>query len=46
MSEHPTIHGELGSGFGPVADAFRRNFDQHDDMRSRNLREALLRCNA
>ncbi|QIS02663.1 serine hydrolase [Nocardia brasiliensis] len=32
MSETPTIHGEVASGFGPVADAFRRNFAQHGEI--------------
>lgn len=32
MSEHLMIHGEVESGFGPVADAFRRNFAQHGEI--------------
>ncbi|MFD0362693.1 serine hydrolase domain-containing protein [Nocardia sp. GCM10030253] len=32
MSAQPTIHGEVASGFGPVADAFRRNFAQHGEI--------------
>ncbi|MEU0876467.1 serine hydrolase domain-containing protein [Nocardia brasiliensis] len=32
MSETPTVHGEVESGFGPVADAFRRNFTQHGEI--------------
>ncbi|MCP2290737.1 serine hydrolase domain-containing protein [Nocardia amikacinitolerans] len=31
MSE-PTIHGEVAPGFGPVADAFRRNFSRHGEI--------------
>ncbi|MEV0298689.1 serine hydrolase domain-containing protein [Nocardia sp. NPDC050710] len=32
MSAQPTIHGEVADGFGPVADAFRRNFSQHGEI--------------
>ncbi|MBF6299566.1 beta-lactamase family protein [Nocardia amamiensis] len=32
MSEKPTVHGDVASGFGPVADAFRRNFAQHGEI--------------
>jgi CubicO group peptidase (beta-lactamase class C family) len=32
MSAQPTIHGEVAAGFGPVADAFRRNFSQHGEI--------------
>ncbi|MBB5918406.1 CubicO group peptidase (beta-lactamase class C family) [Nocardia transvalensis] len=32
MSELPTIHGEVAAGFGPVADAFRRNFARHGEI--------------
>ncbi|MVU83392.1 serine hydrolase [Nocardia sp. ET3-3] len=32
MSEQVTIHGEVDSGFGPVADAFRRNFTRHGEI--------------
>ncbi|MBL1074499.1 beta-lactamase family protein [Nocardia sp. 2] len=32
MSEQVTIHGEVDAGFGPVADAFRRNFRQHGEI--------------
>ncbi|MET8872058.1 serine hydrolase domain-containing protein [Nocardia sp. NPDC004604] len=32
MSTHPTVHGEVAAGFGPVADAFRRNFTQHGEI--------------
>ncbi|GAB4587807.1 serine hydrolase domain-containing protein [Nocardia sp. IFM 10818] len=32
MSAHVEIHGEVESGFGPVADAFRRNFSQHGEI--------------
>ncbi|MEU2042964.1 serine hydrolase domain-containing protein [Nocardia niwae] len=32
MSEKPTVHGDVASGFGPVADAFRRNFQQHGEI--------------
>ncbi|CCF62444.1 serine hydrolase domain-containing protein [Nocardia cyriacigeorgica] len=32
MSEQPTIHGDVAAGFGPVADAFRRNFAQHGEI--------------
>ncbi|WP_378739052.1 serine hydrolase domain-containing protein [Nocardia brasiliensis] len=32
MSEHLMIHGEVEPGFGPVADAFRRNFAQHGEI--------------
>ncbi|WP_067823089.1 serine hydrolase domain-containing protein [Nocardia inohanensis] len=32
MNAHVTIHGEVESGFGPVADAFRRNFDRHGEI--------------
>ncbi|MFI6364073.1 serine hydrolase domain-containing protein [Nocardia sp. NPDC050630] len=28
----PTIHGDVAAGFGPVADAFRRNFVQHGEI--------------
>ncbi|WP_062992357.1 serine hydrolase domain-containing protein [Nocardia anaemiae] len=32
MSAQPTIHGDVAAGFGPVADAFRRNFAQHGEI--------------
>ncbi|MFF3226493.1 serine hydrolase domain-containing protein [Nocardia suismassiliense] len=32
MSEMLTIQGDVESGFGPVADAFRRNFAQHGEI--------------
>ncbi|WP_036534904.1 serine hydrolase [Nocardia cyriacigeorgica] len=32
MGEHPTIHGDVAAGFGPVADAFRRNFTRHGEI--------------
>ncbi|QIS18885.1 serine hydrolase domain-containing protein [Nocardia terpenica] len=32
MSDVPTIHGEVAPGFGPVADAFRRNFSRHGEI--------------
>ncbi|GAA5057943.1 serine hydrolase domain-containing protein [Nocardia callitridis] len=32
MSELPTIHGDVASGYGPVADAFRRNFARHGEI--------------
>ncbi|MFC9895346.1 serine hydrolase domain-containing protein [Nocardia sp. NPDC127579] len=32
MSALPTIHGEVAAGFGPVADAFRRNFERHGEI--------------
>ncbi|MEU2030851.1 serine hydrolase domain-containing protein [Nocardia amamiensis] len=32
MTEKPTVHGDVASGFGPVADAFRRNFAQHGEV--------------
>lgn len=32
MSEQVSIHGDVDSGFGPVADAFRRNFTQHGEI--------------
>ncbi|MGK8525109.1 hypothetical protein ACRS6B_27855 [Nocardia asteroides] len=32
MSEKPTVHGDVASGFGPVADAFRRNFERHGEI--------------
>ncbi|WP_063049102.1 serine hydrolase domain-containing protein [Nocardia arthritidis] len=32
MSEKPTVHGEVASGFEPVADAFRRNFEHHGEI--------------
>lgn len=32
MTEQPTIHGDVAAGFGPVADAFRRNFAQHGEI--------------
>ncbi|WP_067470114.1 serine hydrolase domain-containing protein [Nocardia amamiensis] len=32
MTEKPTVHGDVASGFGPVADAFRRNFAQHGEI--------------
>ncbi|MFG3620280.1 serine hydrolase domain-containing protein [Nocardia sp. NPDC047654] len=32
MSEKPTVHGEVASGFEPVADAFRRNFERHGEI--------------
>lgn len=28
----PTIHGDVAAGFGPVADAFRRNFARHGEI--------------
>ncbi|WP_435832858.1 serine hydrolase domain-containing protein [Nocardia vinacea] len=28
----PTIHGDVAAGFGPVADALRRNFAQHGEI--------------
>ncbi|WP_028477326.1 serine hydrolase domain-containing protein [Nocardia sp. CNY236] len=32
MTDGPTIHGEVASGFEPVADAFRRNFTHHGEI--------------
>ncbi|WP_280268313.1 serine hydrolase domain-containing protein [Nocardia wallacei] len=32
MNAAPTIHGEVDAGFGPVADAFRRNFTRHGEI--------------
>ncbi|MFE7741570.1 serine hydrolase domain-containing protein [Nocardia sp. NPDC057455] len=32
MSEKPTVHGDVASGFEPVADAFRRNFERHGEI--------------
>ncbi|MFG1792119.1 serine hydrolase domain-containing protein [Nocardia sp. NPDC049149] len=32
MNALPTIHGDVEPGFGPVADAFRRNFAQHGEI--------------
>ncbi|MGW4715585.1 serine hydrolase domain-containing protein [Nocardia sp. NPDC004260] len=32
MSETPTVHGDVAPGFGPVADAFRRNFERHGEI--------------
>lgn len=32
MSEQPTIHGDVAAGYGPVADAFRRNFARHGEI--------------
>ncbi|WP_330179018.1 beta-lactamase family protein [Nocardia sp. NBC_01503] len=32
MSEQVTVHGEVDSGFGAVADAFRRNFAAHGEI--------------
>ncbi|MEU1427269.1 serine hydrolase domain-containing protein [Nocardia sp. NPDC005746] len=32
MSEQVTVHGEVDAGFGPVADAFRRNFSRHGEI--------------
>ncbi|MEV6139245.1 serine hydrolase domain-containing protein [Nocardia sp. NPDC051990] len=32
MSTQPTINGDVAAGFGPVADAFRRNFTQHGEI--------------
>ncbi|MEG8182976.1 beta-lactamase family protein [Nocardia terpenica] len=32
MSDVPAIHGEVTPGFGPVADAFRRNFSRHGEI--------------
>ncbi|WP_040776154.1 serine hydrolase domain-containing protein [Nocardia pneumoniae] len=32
MSEKPTVHGDVASGFGPVAEAFRRNFARHGEI--------------
>ncbi|MRH89424.1 serine hydrolase [Nocardia sp. SYP-A9097] len=32
MSEQVTVHGEVDSGFGAVADAFRRNFAGHGEI--------------
>ncbi|MEV5837306.1 serine hydrolase domain-containing protein [Nocardia sp. NPDC052112] len=32
MSTQPAIHGDVAAGFGPVADAFRRNFAQHGEI--------------
>ncbi|WP_039796846.1 serine hydrolase domain-containing protein [Nocardia araoensis] len=32
MSETPTVHGDVASGFEPVADAFRRNFERHGEI--------------
>ncbi|MGW4633698.1 serine hydrolase domain-containing protein [Nocardia sp. NPDC004415] len=32
MSPAPSIHGDVAAGFGPVADAFRRNFTAHGEI--------------
>ncbi len=32
MNAAPEIHGEVDAGFGPVADAFRRNFERHGEI--------------
>ncbi|QIS10678.1 serine hydrolase domain-containing protein [Nocardia arthritidis] len=32
MSAALTIHGEVATGYGPVADAFRRNFQRHGEI--------------
>ncbi|MGY1945427.1 serine hydrolase domain-containing protein [Nocardia asiatica] len=32
MTEKPTVHGDVASGFEPVADAFRRNFERHGEI--------------
>ncbi|MFF0542064.1 serine hydrolase domain-containing protein [Nocardia thailandica] len=32
MSAAPSIHGDVAAGFGPVADAFRRNFTDHAEI--------------
>ncbi|MFD8099436.1 serine hydrolase domain-containing protein [Nocardia fluminea] len=32
MSSAPSIHGDVAAGFGPVADAFRRNFTEHGEI--------------
>ncbi|MFD4433321.1 serine hydrolase, partial [Nocardia sp. NPDC058497] len=32
MSPAPSIHGEVAAGFGPVADALRRNFTDHGEI--------------
>lgn len=32
MNALPTIHGDVESGYGPVADAFRRNFTQYGEI--------------
>ncbi|RMI29469.1 serine hydrolase domain-containing protein [Nocardia stercoris] len=32
MSKGPTINGEVADGFGPVADAFRRNFSERGEI--------------
>ncbi|MEU5405544.1 serine hydrolase domain-containing protein [Nocardia asteroides] len=32
MSAAPSIHGDVAAGFGPVADAFRRNFTEHAEI--------------
>ncbi|MDO3648640.1 serine hydrolase domain-containing protein [Nocardia mangyaensis] len=32
MSPAPSIHGDVAAGFGPVADAFRRNFTEHAEI--------------
>ncbi|MFC4372588.1 serine hydrolase domain-containing protein [Nocardia halotolerans] len=32
MSPAPSIHGDVAAGFGPVADAFRRNFTEHGEI--------------
>ncbi|GGK61943.1 serine hydrolase domain-containing protein [Nocardia camponoti] len=32
MSAAPSVHGDVAAGFGPVADAFRRNFTHHGEI--------------
>ncbi|NKX90102.1 serine hydrolase domain-containing protein [Nocardia coubleae] len=32
MSPAPSVHGDVAAGFGPVADAFRRNFTSHGEI--------------
>ncbi|MCM6773530.1 beta-lactamase family protein [Nocardia sp. CDC159] len=32
MTAPPRIHGDVDTGFGPVADAFRRNFERHGEI--------------
>ncbi|MEV0686780.1 serine hydrolase domain-containing protein [Nocardia sp. NPDC050378] len=32
MSPAPSVHGDVAAGFGPVADAFRRNFTSHAEI--------------
>ncbi|MGW5455451.1 serine hydrolase domain-containing protein [Nocardia sp. NPDC003979] len=32
MSPAPSVHGDVAAGFGPVADAFRRNFTAHGEI--------------